>query len=110
MHAQPQDLKSNTAARLMSIAAIRARMSMLAVAYSARLGAVNMRDIEAAAAQLDGVFGADHDLTHEMRRFVSELPALRRYVPNLAAAGDRLIRAVERTTWPDADARADIHG
>ncbi len=110
MIAHPRDLKSNTAARLMSVAAIRARLSMLAVAYAARIGAVNMNDVRATASAVVAVFGEDHDLSREMRSFVDCLPELRRHVPDLASAGDRLIRAVERTTWPDADGRADIHG
>lgn len=107
---QSHDLKSNTVARLTSIAAIRARIAMLAVAYSARLGAVNLRDIDMAMERITAVFGDDHDLSREMRGFVARLPEARRHVSDLASAGDRLIRAVERTTWPDDDARADIHG
>ncbi|MDQ7775279.1 MAG: hypothetical protein Q4615_04850 [Paracoccus aminovorans] len=109
MHVQ-QDLKSVTAARLVSIAAIRARMAVLAVAYSARMGAVNKLDIARAAERVTSAFGLDHDLSREMLGFVTRLPELRRHVPDLAEAGDKLIRAVERTTWPDADGRADIHG
>lgn len=110
MHAHPRDLKSNTAARLMSIAAIRARLSMLSVAYSARIGAVNMNDVHATVDRITSVFGQDHELSREMLAFVAGLPELRRHDPDLAAAGDRLIRAVERTTWPDDAGRADIHG
>lgn len=110
MRVHSRDLKSNTAARIMSIAAIRARMSMLSVAYSARLGAVNMHDVHSAVDRITSVFGRDHDLSREMLSFVARLPELRRHVPDLAEAGERLIRAVERTTWPDADRRADIHG
>ena len=104
------DLKCNTHARIMSIAAIRARMAMLQVGYAAKLGAVNLRDVHFAAQRIEAVFGQDHQLSGEMHGFAARLPDLRRHVPDLAAAGDRLIRAVERSTWPDANGRTDIHG
>ena len=109
MHVHP-DPRSVTAARIMSVAAIRARMAMLAVAYAAKNGAVNRIEIADASQRIVTVFGSDHDLAREMAWFVTSLPLLRRHVPDLVAAGDRLIRAVERTTWPDRGGRADING
>ena len=92
------------------IASVRARFGMMAVGYAALAGTLDREAADRAARAVFLQFGAGHELTVEFERFLDVLPETHGQQSLLTEAGDRLIMAVRRSTWPKVDARADIHG
>jgi len=81
---------------------IRARFSMIAVAYGAKSGAIDPAAIDRCGQLVFETFGADHELTREIEHFIDTVTSSRGDQEVWTAAGDRLKRAVERTTWTGA--------
>ena len=91
-------------------ASIRARFAMMAVAYGAKADTVEPEAIDRAGALVFQTFGADHDLTREMEHFIDTVTEGDGRPELWSDAGDRLLRAVHRTTWCGAPARVDVDG
>ena len=91
-------------------ATIRARFAMLAIGYGAMAGRVDAERLDPAAAQIFREFGPDHELTQEFERFIDLLPAARLRQELLTEAGQRLVLAVQRSTWPNVADRVDLNG
>lgn len=92
------------------IASVRARFGMMAVGYAALAGTLDREAADRAARAVFLQFGAGHELTVEFERFLNAVSEASADQGLLTEAGDRLIMAVRRSTWPKTGARADIHG
>ncbi|MTH61424.1 hypothetical protein [Paracoccus litorisediminis] len=92
------------------VVSVRARFSMLAVAYGAKAATVAPEAIDQAGALVFQTFGPDHDLTREMEHFIDTVTEGNGRPELWNDAGDRLLRAVHRTTWCGAPARVDVDG
>lgn len=98
----PTDYSDISAVPVGETPTIRARFSMIAVAYGAKSGAVDPAAIDRCGQLVFETFGPDHELTREIEHFIDTVTSSRGEQEVWTAAGDRLKRAVERTTWAGA--------
>ncbi|MDS9468195.1 hypothetical protein RGQ15_11520 [Paracoccus sp. MBLB3053] len=82
----------------------------MALGYGAKADMVNPDAIDRVGALVFQTFGAGHELTREMDHFIDTVMSAAGRPEVWSEAGDRLLRAVERTTWSGAEKRADLDG
>ena len=93
-----------------AIASIRARFGMMAIGYGAKAGVLDRSAVDRVGAEIFRTFGPAHELTQEIERFIEAFPCARLRQMDLTEAGDRLLRAVERSTWCGQPRRRDLDG
>ena len=87
-------------------------MTGLALALRCKLGQADDLGMGRAAAMARSALAENDPLRVEIEALRRQWPHLRRphQAEALIAAGEKLLRAVERSSWPSQPARADIDG
>lgn len=89
---------------------VGALMSVAALGMAAKAGTVEASTILMALERTRRVFGEADPLFCAVSEFSARRRALEAAPDDLAAAGDALMRSLERASWPAASGRADIDG
>lgn len=87
-----------------------ARMIALGLALRLKLGISDGHTLGLAVIAAEEALDPGDPVREEVGAIAGEWPVLQRSVPELLEAGERLFRAVLRSSWPAPSSRADIGG
>lgn len=89
---------------------VGALLAVAALGMAAKAGTVETSSILMALERTRRVFGEADPLFCAVSDFSARRRMLEAAPDELVAAGDALMRSLERASWPDASGRADIDG
>lgn len=89
---------------------VAALMSVATVGMAAKAGVIDQGSISLALTRTRIALGEGHALHLVVLEFSRQARQLAADQGELAAAGDRILWALERDRWPSASGRADLDG